>query len=780
MDARRITNKLEALPYMPTALQQAMGVPLRSEQRTGELLPAILSRIDMFVIFIAIVLFIPNASVVQASQGAGMATYFYWLLGTLTFLVPCAVVSGQLNRLIPAEGGIYVWTHRALGPLWGFFAAFCAWFPGVLVLLAVSDTIIALLQGIGWQIVGHDANWLVQPWQQGMIVLGVIFLSGWLAMRPLRPLMNTAAVVIILYGLAIFTIGLVGVLWLLMGHPSHVPLVPNTSALAMPHFVLYGVIVLALLGVEVPFNMSAETKDAKAHSLFLRWGPLVVLIAYALGSFGVMVVVPASVSSSTYSTLTAMGIVFGAPAAIATGIIFIAFFLFAAVIYNATFARILFVSALDERLPASLAAVNRHRSPAIAISVQIVIVALIAIFAYFIGPLIYASGQGTNLSTDVYNVAMATTTVIWCISMVILFIDLPVLLVRFRALFARKRDQLIAPPWLLSLCCVLGGLASVFGISFTLSSSWDSALIPDSLWTNLVGVSALVCLVVGLIGSAYPRLLSNLNRQTAAARENARLYEELRVAYIKLSELDHLKDAFLMTASHELRTPLTIVQGYLELLGEMEDVPPQVKREFISKARRACDELVILQANIMDASRIKFDTASLQYTDITLRDVCVSVTDLFEPLILKEQRRVEIAVDPSIHVWADEARLKQILRNLVANAGRYSPPQTLITITAIEEAEQELVRINVIDRGAGIPVDKQEMIFERFVRLERDMAGTSRGSGLGLAITKQLVEAMHGRIWVESSGIAGEGSTFSFTLPNAVTITGSAAQPQRH
>ena len=78
-----------------------------------------------------------------------------------------------------------------------------------------------------------------------------------------------------------------------------------------------------------------------------------------------------------------------------------------------------------------------------------------------------------------------------------------------------------------------------------------------------------------------------------------------------------------------------------------------------------------------------------------------------------------------------------------------------------------MVRINIIDRGYGVPPHQQEAIFDRFVRLERDMHGNTRGSGLGLAITRQLVEAMHGAIRVESSGINGEGSTFSFTLPTA-------------
>src|SRR5438094_5028314 len=198
------------------------------------------------------------------------------------------------------------------------------------------------------------------------------------------------------------------------------------------------------------------------------------------------------------------------------------------------------------------------------------------------------------------DVSRAPTSVIWCISMIILFLDLPILLYRFRQFLAKKPKQLIAPPWLLYLSAIVGGIASMLGIWVTLTASWDRTLIPDSQWGPYVGVTTLICLIVGLISSAYPRLLSNLNEQTAAARENARLYQELSIAYDKLSELDQLKDAFLTTASHELRTPLTIVQGYLELLGEIDDVTnPELRRAFLNKARRACDELVLLQANIM-------------------------------------------------------------------------------------------------------------------------------------------------------------------------------------
>jgi signal transduction histidine kinase len=374
--------------------------------------------------------------------------------------------------------------------------------------------------------------------------------------------------------------------------------------------------------------------------------------------------------------------------------------------------------------------------------------------------------DAATLSSDAYNISQATTAVIWCISMVILFLDLPILLNRFREFFTKKPEQLIAPTWILYLSAAIGGAASLLGIWTILTQSWNSALISNSDWLRCVGIFTVVCLAVGLIGSAYPRLLGSLDEQTAAARENARLYNELSQAYARLSELDQLKDAFLTTASHELRTPLTIVQGYLELLGEIDEGnDPELRRAFLNKARRACDELVLLQANIMDASRIKFDTATLVSSTLPLKEICTAVIDLFEPLILQQERSVQVNISPTINVLADETRLKQVLRNLIANALRYSPPQTSIRITAKVLPQEDMVEIRVIDHGAGIPPDKQEVIFDKFVRLERDMHGIIRGSGLGLYITRQLVVAMKGTISVESSGIEGEGSTFIFTLP---------------
>src|SRR5213082_3912091 len=140
---------------------------LRSERIAGGILPKVLNTFDMIAIFVAIVLFISNAGVIP---GAGAAAYIYWILGFVTFLVPGAIVTVQLGLMFPGEGSIYVWTTKAFGAFMGFFAGFCAWWPGVLVMVATGDTVVSLIQQL-------NSNFLSEPWQQGLVIIAVIALS---------------------------------------------------------------------------------------------------------------------------------------------------------------------------------------------------------------------------------------------------------------------------------------------------------------------------------------------------------------------------------------------------------------------------------------------------------------------------------------------------------------------------------------------------------------------------------------------------------------------------
>jgi len=282
-----------------------------------------------------------------------------------------------------------------------------------------------------------------------------------------------------------------------------------------------------------------------------------------------------------------------------------------------------------------------------------------------------------------------------------------------------------------------------------------------------MGVLALTYPRPHLFSPEEQRVLSMFADQFAVALENASFTVELRAAYERQKELDRLKDQFIMTASHELRTPLTAVQGYIELLEAYNhNLSLERRAEFIMKAHRGCDELTLLVENIMDASRVQVDTENLNLIQVSLLEPVTHITEMLEGVTRHEQRTVNVTIPADAYVMADELRLRQVLLNLVSNALKYSSPQSDIDITA--SMKNGNVNVSIRDRGQGVPPKDQARLFRRFVRLERDMNSPIRGAGLGLYISKRLIEAMGGRIWVESTGKAGEGSVFTFTLKRVV------------
>src|SRR5258708_16992798 len=141
-----LQNYFRRFSSMATTAESGDREVLRSERIAGGILPRVLNTFDMIAIFIAIVLFISNAGVIP---GAGPAAFIYCILGFVAFLIPGAIVTGQLGLMFPGEGSIYVWTSKAFGAFLGFFAGFCAWWPGVLVMIATGDAVVSLIQLLG-------------------------------------------------------------------------------------------------------------------------------------------------------------------------------------------------------------------------------------------------------------------------------------------------------------------------------------------------------------------------------------------------------------------------------------------------------------------------------------------------------------------------------------------------------------------------------------------------------------------------------------------------------
>src|SRR5579859_476574 len=401
---------------------------LISERVAGGILPKVLTTFDMVAIFVAIVLFITNAAVVQS---AGPSAFGWWIIGFVVFLIPCAIATGQLGAMFPGEGSIYLWTHKAFGPFWGFFAGFCAWWPGVLVMVATGTSMVAFL-GYAFPAVN---GWPIQ-WQ-GVLIIGLIAVSALVAILRFRVTQNLVNIVFALYGLAILAMFVSGIVYLAKGH--HAVVNPwdfsawkagAAHGINFTNWTFFGLVVLALLGVEVPLNMGVEIRQQRSVTRYLIWGSLVVVVAYLLATWGVMVAVPTSSSAGITAVAGVVSIGLGSVPGKITAIILALFFLFITVVYNYSFARLIFVSGLDRRLPAVVSNVNSARVPYVAVWVQTVIAALFTLVAFVAVPSI-EGGSAVNSATRIYDVLQAAVTVIWCLSIAVLFIDIPFILRRF-------------------------------------------------------------------------------------------------------------------------------------------------------------------------------------------------------------------------------------------------------------------------------------------------------------------------------------------------------------
>lgn len=275
--------------------------------------------------------------------------------------------------------------------------------------------------------------------------------------------------------------------------------------------------------------------------------------------------------------------------------------------------------------------------------------------------------------------------------------------------------------------------------------------------------------------------------QAAVAIEGERLYGELREAVRQARESERVKNNFLMAASHELRTPLTAVQGYLELLGDYgETLDHESRVRFIQNARRGCDELVLLLGNVLDATHLDVEKINFQPASVDLGQSAQLILEILEPIVAREKRRIEIHVPSGLRVWIDELRLRQILLNLLGNALKYTPAGSRIVINAecvdathfqqqfagysgeqclVEPASGIFVILAIRDWGPGVSPEEQNQLFTKFTRLTSARNSSQPGAGLGLYLCRQLIQSMGGIIWMESSGIAGEGATFFVALP---------------
>ncbi|MFG6191560.1 hypothetical protein [Nonomuraea sp. JJY05] len=271
---------------------------------------------------------------------------------------------------------------------------------------------------------------------------------------------------------------------------------------------------LALLGVEVPLNMKVEIRQERAVTRYLLWGSLAVMVAYLIATWAVMVSVPAGEAANITAVAEAVGTGRGDWAGGLVALVLSAMSFIITVVYD-SFARLIFVSGLDRRLPKAVSHVNAQKVPDVAVWIQTVLAGVFTVAALVVVP--FASATPADAQTEVYNVLQAAVTVIWCLSIVVLFVDVLIILPRYRDQFEARR---LASPAVFWAASVMGALASLVGVVGTLSGSWTplihtrraSMLLPANLSAirgrasavhRMVEVKGGECRIIAVLGARW-------------------------------------------------------------------------------------------------------------------------------------------------------------------------------------------------------------------------------------------------------------------------------------
>jgi len=256
-------------------------------------------------------------------------------------------------------------------------------------------------------------------------------------------------------------------------------------------------------------------------------------------------------------------------------------------------------------------------------------------------------------------------------------------------------------------------------------------------------------------------LVALLGRLVASAVQNIRAYEAEHSTVEELRRLSALRADFVSLVSHELRAPMASVVGSAQTLRQRwRELNPDQRESFLALIGSETERLAALVGDVLDTSRIDAGTFTYRFADV---DLGALVRDSVAGVSLAQD---EVSVVADVHgelpsVRGDRDRLQQVLTNLLDNAVKFSPAGEEVTVNAFQQDSR--VRIEVSDRGPGVPADQQRVIFEKFGRGQTAGSPGKPGTGLGLFIARSIAEA-HGGV-LEVSSAPNEGATFTLSLP---------------
>lgn len=241
----------------------------------------------------------------------------------------------------------------------------------------------------------------------------------------------------------------------------------------------------------------------------------------------------------------------------------------------------------------------------------------------------------------------------------------------------------------------------------------------------------------------------------------------LEQANLKLMQVDELKDDFVSVASHELRTPMTAIKSYAWMALNKSDITLSDKlKRYLAIILSSTDRLINLVNDMLNISRIESGRVEIVPEVFDIKKLVLEACTEVSAKALEKGIRLRVSPDVPPKVFADSAKVSQVLLNLLGNSLKFTGIDGLIEVSFFSDGR--LVDVSIKDNGVGIAYEDISRLFQKFERLDHsyETAGTSSGTGLGLYISKSLVELMHGRIWAHSEGV-GKGAVFTFSLPVA-------------
>jgi len=245
--------------------------------------------------------------------------------------------------------------------------------------------------------------------------------------------------------------------------------------------------------------------------------------------------------------------------------------------------------------------------------------------------------------------------------------------------------------------------------------------------------------------------------RSATALVNSRLYEEIEQA-------DQQKNRFLSMLAHELRNPLAPIRSAVDVLRLCGDSPTDIEwaRDVID---RQVNHLIRLVDDLLDISRITLGKIRLQMETVNASDLVTAAVELSGPLIEKSRHQLSVSVpDEPIALFADRARLTQVLANLLNNAAKYTPSGGVVSLCLEQDGEEAVFRVR--DTGIGIPANMLDRVFDMFIQIDSGLDRAHGGLGIGLTLVRELVTMHQGSISASSEG-PGKGSEFVVRVPVA-------------